>query len=1428
MKKRMKKSLVGILILMLTFTVFSSVPIIANAAYSYPAYFEVTKPQDGKDYAVYHTEPNGDSSKGKINVGTCITVERFYKNTYGNIWYKFKKGDEFRWIYSEYVSYRGTISDYSATMETINGGKYWTKPWSSETSKYTSSAEYGNGKVIKVSKKINRNGTIWYKVYNESKFIYSGNVKKHTCTKTTISRYNYKSVSATQHSYDYTYRLCNNSTCANYSQTKTANTTADHSFNDGICSKCKYWKVKSKTDISNVKYIVTTDNAKVHKGPYGSCETVKTLSKGTTITVTQSVKNYEDHTWYKYGGGYIFSDYVKKHSSCTWNSGEWITKATCTASGSKKYTCTLCGATKTEAVAALGHNYVDGVCSRCKAWKVKSKTDISNVKYVVTTGNAKVHKGPYGSCETVKTLSKGTTITVTQSVKNYEDHTWYKYGGGYIFSDYVKKHSSCTWNSGEWITKATCTASGSKKYTCTLCGATKTSAVNALGHNYVDGVCSRCKAWKVKSTTDINNLKYVVTTDNAKVHKGPYGSCDTLKTLSKGTVITVTQSVKNYEDHTWYKYSGGYIYSDYVKKHASCTWNSGEWITKATCTASGSKKYTCTLCGATKTSAVNALGHNYVDGVCSRCKAWKVKSTTDINNLKYVVTTDNAKVHKGPYGSCDTLKTLSKGTVITVTQSVKNYEDHTWYKYSGGYIYSDYVKKHASCTWNSGEWITKPTCTKGGSKKFTCTLCGATKSEPVNALGHKYVNSICSRCKAWKVKSITNFGSVKYVVTTDNAKVHKGPYGSCDTVKTLSKGTTITVTQSVKNYEDHIWYKYSGGYIYSDYVLINDVIFHGGKSIKVTDVLGETAFKNQFDSVSSTKYNPKLSYMLAGLSRSVYDKDNIVKSFMSLGFFDYKIKDYGGLSTKAAHCIGKQKLNDGTTLVLISIRGTKDITNWISNLNINTVNKYHKGFDNSANNVLNTIKSLCGGEIPTNNVKYVITGHSLGAATGNLVAVKLLEAGVPISKVYDYNFACPDVARATFDDWNPSGKYDNIFNIQSAKDTVGEVPGVALQGLNDTNWGKFGRSYWFSKDWSKASEVNLDSNVKEAHDAKNYVEYMSKYKELSAYKLRVDVSYARLAVYEKNIRKLLGVYCPVDVDVYNSNGKLVARIKDNEVAYIDENNSDVLVFVENDHKYVFVPSENNYDIRLTGTDNGKMRYTVVETDIAKQEIISQKTFDDVSLNKGKTMETASLADKDVDNTKLYVIDNVQDIVAEINTDGVETELVSMNKVSVLGVNNRTYSGKSITQSITVKYGNTTLKKETDYIVAYKSNKNVGKATVTITGKGKYIGTIKKTFNINPKSTSLSKVSSPKSKQIKVTWKKQATQTTGYQIQYSTDKSFKKGNKTVTVSSTKTTGKTISKLKGRKKYYVRVRTYKTVNGTKYYSSWSKSKSITTKK
>ena len=104
-------------------------------------------------------------------------------------------------------------------------------------------------------------------------------------------------------------------------------------------------------------------------------------------------------------------------------------------------------------------------------------------------------------------------------------------------------------------------------------------------------------------------------------------------------------------------------------------------------------------------------------------------------------------------------------------------------------------------------------------------------------------------------------------------------------------------------------------------------------------------------------------------------------------------------------------------------------------------------------------------------------------------------------------------------------------------------------------------------------------------------------------------------------------------------------------------------------------------------------------------------------------------------------------------------------------------------------------------------------------------TTKNNKTVKPKKTSIKKLSKGK-KKFTVTWAK-VSGVKGYQIQYSSDKKFKKNNKSVTVTKQKTTKATVKKLKSKKKYYVRVRTYKTVNGKKIYSSWSKVKSVKTK-
>ena len=169
---------------------------------------------------------------------------------------------------------------------------------------------------------------------------------------------------------------------------------------------------------------------------------------------------------------------------------------------------------------------------------------------------------------------------------------------------------------------------------------------------------------------------------------------------------------------------------------------------------------------------------------------------------------------------------------------------------------------------------------------------------------------------------------------------------------------------------------------------------------------------------------------------------------------------------------------------------------------------------------------------------------------------------------------------------------------------------------------------------------------------------------------------------------------------------------------------------------------------------------------------------------------------------------------------------SISSASVsLSIATYSFDGKFKTPSVTVKLGSTALRKGIDYVVSYRNNKNVGKATVVITGKGLYAGTITRTFVINTAKKEIQKLPA-KSKGFYIDYAAKG-HATGYEIQYATNSSFSGAKKTV-ITSNKTDKVTVSKLSGNKKYYVRVRTYTTVNGIKYYGAWSAVKTVTTKK
>lgn len=209
-----------------------------------------------------------------------------------------------------------------------------------------------------------------------------------------------------------------------------------------------------------------------------------------------------------------------------------------------------------------------------------------------------------------------------------------------------------------------------------------------------------------------------------------------------------------------------------------------------------------------------------------------------------------------------------------------------------------------------------------------------------------------------------------------------------------------------------------------------------------------------------------------------------------------------------------------------------------------------------------------------------------------------------------------------------------------------------------------------------------------------------------------------------------------------------------------------------------------------------------------------------SFTSSKNVKTVYYASEKSDWKKIEILD---DVIGKV--ENVKYNSIGTSDVNKLG--NRTYTGKSIYKTINVEKDGVTLKKGTDYKVSYSNNKNVGTVVVTITGIGNYSGKVIRLFRINPKGTSIKKITSPKSKQLKIEWNKKTTQTTGYEIQLATNSSFTSNLKTVSVSSYKTASKTVTGLKSKTKYFVRIRTYKVKDSMRYYSSWSSYKTYKTK-
>ena len=334
----------------------------------------------------------------------------------------------------------------------------------------------------------------------------------------------------------------------------------------------------------------------------------------------------------------LYAKWSDSHTH-SWDSGVVTKQPTCTEAGTKTYTCTSCGKTKTTEIAATGHQH----------------TEIRNKKEATCKAEGYTGDTYCTDCETK--VSSGQAIPKT-------DHTW---------------------DNGKVTTEATCEHTGVRTYTCSVCGETKEEETPKTDHTYDDGtvtkkptcietgiktytctVCQKTKTEEIPATghqhIEIRNKKEATCTETGYTGDTYCKDCGTK--LSSGEVIS--KKAHDYE----------------VKDRQ-----------EPTCTTDGYVLSVCKVCRDEKQEILPATGHQH----------------TEIRNKKEATCKD--KGYTGDVYCKDCGEKLSDGKTIAKTT------EHTW---------------------DGGKVTKAATCTEKGVKTYTCTVCGATKTEEIAATGHQH------------------------------------------------------------------------------------------------------------------------------------------------------------------------------------------------------------------------------------------------------------------------------------------------------------------------------------------------------------------------------------------------------------------------------------------------------------------------------------------------------------------------------------------------------------------------------------------------------------------------------------------------------------------------------------------------------------------
>ncbi len=388
----------------------------------------------------------------------------------------------------------------------------------------------------------------------------------------------------------------------------------------------------------------------------------------------------------------------------TWDLGKITTAATCNGKGIKTYTCTGCDATRTEEIPSTGHQH----------------TELRNEK------------------------------AATCAQEGYTGDTYCKDCNTKLTDGKVIPKTEHTWDAGKITTAATCSGKGIKTYTCTECNATKTEEILSTGHQH----------------TELRNVKAASCVQEGYTGDTYCKDCNTK--LSSGKVLPKT-------DHTW---------------------DAGKITTAATCSGKGIKTFTCTVCKSTRMEEIPEIGH--VNKITKFAKEASCKS----------------EGYTGDVYCQDCGILIEEGKIIPKTEHV----------------------------WNDGEITTSSTCTTEGTKTYTCTSCGTTKTEAIAAAGHG-----ATEIRNKKDASVTSEGYTgDTYCTICNQKISSGNTIAKLTPQTATPGKTLkdkSTNGVYKVLQDGVSVEYTKPVYKKASVRIPDTINVNGITCKVTGI-SANAFKN--------------------------------------------------------------------------------------------------------------------------------------------------------------------------------------------------------------------------------------------------------------------------------------------------------------------------------------------------------------------------------------------------------------------------------------------------------------------------------------------------------------------------------------------------------------------------------------------------------